>query len=171
MDVVSTFMPAHVAKQIRKAENEFIQLCIDEMMPYVKEHELAEFIDIFTEDFCVRCGAEPQISGGGERSGISGIHADEIKPSAAAYWRGEIGATSAEQLSVIDDAMASMARGGTIAMHAWRLRFIWGATFAARRMIDEFEIPGWLWRQISTGFLSIAEFTICDEPSAISNTG
>ena len=51
MDVVSTFMPAHVVLADWKGrEDAFIQLCIDEMMPYVKAHELAEFIDIFTED-------------------------------------------------------------------------------------------------------------------------
>lgn len=51
MDIVSTFMPAHVVLADWKGrEDEFIQLCIDEMMPYVKEHNLAEFVDIFTED-------------------------------------------------------------------------------------------------------------------------
>ena len=39
MDIVSTFMPAHVVLADWKGrEDEFIQLCIDEMMPYVKEH-------------------------------------------------------------------------------------------------------------------------------------
>ena len=44
---------------------------------------------------------------------------------------------------MIDDAgMASMARGGTIAMCLPATSFYLGATFApARRMIDEFEIP------------------------------
>ena len=48
MDVVSTFMPAHaVEEQWKGREEEYIQLCCSEMMPYVKEHQLAEFCGNF----------------------------------------------------------------------------------------------------------------------------
>lgn len=145
MDIVSTFMPAHVVLADWKGrEDEFIQLCIDEMMPYVKEHNLAEFIDIFTEDsvFDVEQSRKYLQTAKAMGFGLK-IHADEIEAIGGSVLAGEMHATSAEHLIVIDDAgMASMAKGGTIAMCLPATSFYLGATFApVRRMIDEFEVP------------------------------
>ena len=145
MDIVSTFMPAHVVEEQWKGrEAEFIKLCCDEWMPYVKERNLAEFIDIFTED-SVFNAEESKIYL--ERARELGyglkIHADEIEAIGGSVLAGEMKATSAEHLIVIDDAgMASLAKGGTVAMLLPATSFYLGATFApARRMIDEFGVP------------------------------
>lgn len=145
MDIVSTFMPAHVVEEQWKGrEAEFIKLCCDEWMPYVKERDLAEFIDIFTED-SVFNAEESKIYL--ERARELGyglkIHADEIEAIGGSVLAGEMKATSAEHLIVIDDAgMASLAKGGTVAMLLPGTSFYLGATFApARRMIDEFGVP------------------------------
>ncbi len=145
MDIVSTFMPAHVVLSDWKGrEDEFIDLCINEMMPYVKEHNLAEFIDIFTEDSVFNVEQSRKYLQAAKDMGFGlKIHADEIEAIGGSVLAGEMNATSAEHLIVIDDAgMASMAKGGTIAMCLPATSFYLGATFApARRMIDEFEVP------------------------------
>ena len=145
MDLVSTFMPAHVVLADWKGrEDEFIQLCIDEMMPYVKEHNLAEFIDIFTEDSVFDVEQSRKYLQAAKDMGFGlKIHADEIEAIGGSVLAGEMHATSAEHLIVIDDTgMASMAKGGTIAMCLPATSFYLGATFApVRRMIDEFEVP------------------------------
>ena len=145
MDIVSTFMPAHVVLADWKGrEDEFIQLCIDEMMPYVKEHNLAEFVDIFTEDSVFDVEQSRKYLQAAKNMGFGlKIHADEIEAIGGSALAGEMHATSAEHLIVIDDAgMASMAKGGTIAMCLPATSFYLGATFApVRRMIDEFEVP------------------------------
>ena len=145
MDIVSTFMPAHVVLAYWKGrEDEFIQLCIDEMMPYVKEHNLAEFVDIFTEDSVFDVEQSRKYLQAAKDMGFGlKIHADEIEAIGGSVLAGEMHATSAEHLIVIDDAgMASMAKGGTIAMCLPATSFYLGATFApVRRMIDEFEVP------------------------------
>lgn len=145
MDIVSTFMPAHVILEDWKGkEDEFIDLCIDEMMPYVKEKGLAEFIDIFTEDSVFNVEQSRKYLQAAKDMGFGlKIHADEIEAIGGSKLAGEIGATSAEHLIVInDEGMASMAKGGTIAMTLPATSFYLGATFApARRMIDEFEVP------------------------------
>ena len=145
MDIVSTFMPAHVVLADWKGrEDEFIQLCIDEMMPYVKEHNLAEFIDIFTEDSVFDVEQSRKYLQAAKDMGFGlKIHADEIEAIGGSVLAGEMHATSAEHLIVIDDAgMASMAKGGTIAMCLPATSFYLGATFApVRRMIDDFEVP------------------------------
>lgn len=145
MDIVSTFMPAHVVLEDWKGrENEFIQLCIDEMMPYVKERNLAEFIDIFTEDSVFNVEQSRKYLEAARELGFGlKIHADEIEAIGGSVLAGEMKATSAEHLIVIDEAgMEAMAKGGTTAMCLPGTSFYLGATFApARRMIDEYKIP------------------------------
>ena len=145
MDLVSTFMPAHVVlPEWKGREEEFIKLCCEEMMPYVKEHDLAEYIDIFTEDSVFdKEQSRVYLEKARELGFGLKIHADEIEAIGGSVLAGEMKAVSAEHLIVIDEAgMASMAKGGTTAMLLPATSFYLGATFApARRMIDEYGIP------------------------------
>ena len=144
MDVVSTFMPAHaVEAQWKGKEEEFIDLCI-EMMPVIKEKNLAEFIDIFTEDSVFNYEQSKVYLEKAKELGFDlKIHADEIEAIGGSVLAGEMKAKSAEHLIVIDDAgMKSLSEGGTTAMCLPATSFYLGATFApVRRMIDEYEIP------------------------------
>lgn len=144
MDVVSTFMPAHaVEEQWKGKEEEFIQLCC-EMMPVIKEKNLAEFIDIFTEDSVFNVEQSKVYLEKAKELGFDlKIHADEIEAIGGSVLAGQMKATSAEHLIVIDDVgMKSLSEGGTTAMCLPATSFYLGATFApVRRMIDEYEIP------------------------------
>jgi len=145
VDVVSTFMPAHVVLSDWKGkEDEYIDLCIKEMFPYIKKENLAEFVDIFTEDSVFNYEQSKRYLLAAKEMGFGiKIHADEIEAIGGSKLAGEIGATSAEHLIVInDEGLESMSKGGTIAMTLPATSFYLGATFApVRRMIDEFEIP------------------------------
>lgn len=145
MDVVSTFMPAHaVEEQWKGREEEYIQLCCSEMMPYVKEHQLAEFCDIFTEDSVFNVEQSRVYMEAAKKLGFDlKIHADEIETIGGSVLAGQMKAKSAEHLIVIDDkGMKALAEGDTTAMCLPATSFYLGATFApVRRMIDEFEIP------------------------------
>ena len=144
MDIVSTFMPAHaVEAQWKGKEMEFIDRCI-EMMPVIKEKNLAEFIDIFTEDSVFNYEQSKVYLEKAKELGFDlKIHADEIEAIGGSVLAGEMKAKSAEHLIVIDDAgMKSLSEGGTTAMCLPATSFYLGATFApVRRMIDEYEIP------------------------------
>ena len=144
MDVVSTFMPAHaVEEQWKGREEEYIQLCCSEMMPYVKEHQLAEFCDIFTEDSVFNVEQSRVYMEAAKKLGFDlKIHADEIEAIGGSVLAGQMKAKSAEHLIVIDDkGMKALAEGDTTAMCLPATSFYLGATFApVRRMIDEFEI-------------------------------
>ena len=145
VDVVSTFMPAHVVLSDWKGkEEEYIDLCIKEMFPYVKEKNLAEFVDIFTEDSVFNYEQSKRYLQAAKDLGFAlKIHADEIEAIGGSKLAGEIGATSAEHLIVInEEGLESMGKAGTIAMTLPATSFYLGATFApVRRMIDEFNIP------------------------------
>lgn len=144
MDIVSTFMPAHaVEEQWKGKEEEFIDLCI-QMMPVVKEKNLAEFIDIFTEDSVFNVEQSKVYLEKARELGFDlKIHADEIEAIGGSVLAGQMKAKSAEHLIVIDDAgMKSLSEGGTTAMCLPGTSFYLGATFApVRRMIDEYQIP------------------------------
>ena len=144
MDIVSTFMPAHaVEEQWKGKEEEFIELCC-QMMPVIKEKNLAEFIDIFTEDSVFNVEQSKVYLEKAKELGFDlKIHADEIEAIGGSVLAGQMKAKSAEHLIVIDDAgMKSLAEGGTTAMCLPATSFYLGATFApVRRMIDEFGIP------------------------------
>ena len=145
MDIVSTFMPAHaVEEQWKGKEEEYIKLCCDEMMPVVKEKNLAEFIDIFTEDSVFNAEQSRVYLERAKELGFGlNIHADEIEAIGGSVLAGQMKAASAEHLIVIDDkGMQSLSEGGTTAMCLPATSFYLGATFApARTMIDKYEIP------------------------------
>ena len=145
VDIVSTFMPAHAVEEKWKGkEEEYIRLCCEEMMPYVKEHNLAEFCDIFTEDSVFNTAQSEVYMKAARELGFGlKIHADEIEAIGGSVLAGKMGATSAEHLIVIDDeGMRALSEGGTTAMCLPATSFYLGASFApVRRMIDEFDIP------------------------------
>ncbi len=145
IDIVSTLMPAHaVEEQWKGKEEEYIRICCEEIMPYVKEHELAEFCDIFTEDSVFNAEQSKVYLEKARELGFGlKIHADEIEAIGGSVLAGQMKAASAEHLIVIDEAgMESLSEGGTTAMCLPATSFYLGATFApVRRMIDEFEIP------------------------------
>lgn len=145
MDIVSTFMPAHaVEEQWKGKEDEYIRLCCDEMMPEVKKKNLAEFVDIFTEDSVFNVEQSRTYMEKARDLGFGlKIHADEIEAIGGSILAGKMKAISAEHLIVIDEAgMESLAKGRTIAMCLPATSFYLGATFApVRKMIDQYEIP------------------------------
>lgn len=145
MDIVSTFMPAHVVlAEWKGREDEYIDLCINEMFPYVKSEGLAEFVDIFTEDSVFNYEQSKRYLEAAKAMGFGlKIHADEIAAIGGSKLAGEIGAASAEHLIVIDEeGLESLSESDTVAMCLPGTSFYLGATFApVRRMIDEYEIP------------------------------
>ncbi len=140
VELVSTFMGAHsVSPQYKGREEEFIRYLIDEVLPVVKERNLAEFCDIFCEDnvFSVEQSrlmlTEAQKMGFGAK-----IHADEIVTLNGAGLAAEIGAVSADHLlHASDEGLKALANSKTIATCLPATAFCLNDTYAnARKMID-----------------------------------
>ena len=109
------------------------------MIPYVAEHQLAEFCDVFCEKGVFDVQETEKILKTGQQYGLrSKIHADEIEAIGGSVLAGEIGAISAEHLIVCDDkGMESLSSGNTIACLLPATSFYLGADYAqARDMID-----------------------------------
>lgn len=143
MDVVSTFMGAHAIpeeyKEIEDGADRFIDMLCEELLPYVKEQDLAKFADIFTEDSVFNYAQSKRYLEKAKKLGFGlKIHADEIEAIGGSVLAGEIGAISAEHLIAInEEGLKSLAEGGVTAMCLPATSFYLGADFApARRMIE-----------------------------------
>lgn len=118
IDLVSTYMGAHDVPKEYESTDAYIKFMIEEVMPVVKERELAEFLDIFCEDKIYSLEETRKIAEAAKEMGFKlKVHADEIEPMGGAGLAAELGATSAEHLMAISDVdIKKMAKSGTVAV-------------------------------------------------------
>lgn len=118
VDVVSTFMGAHAVPTEYAGDTEgYVQHVIDDMLPAVKEENLAEFCDVFCEKGVFSVGQSRRILEAGLALGLlPRIHADELGSLGGAELAAEIGAVSAEHLLYAsEDGIRNMAEAGVTA--------------------------------------------------------
>jgi len=141
LDLIPTFLGAHeVPDEYRDKRNEYIELLINEMMPRVREDNLAEFCDIFTEDEVFNIEESRRIMTAAKEQGFKlKFHAEELGPTGGAELAAELGAISADHLvHITDNGINAMASAGTAAVLLPGTCFsLNSATYApARKMID-----------------------------------
>ena len=101
-------MAAHALPEEYKNDREgYLSLVIDRMLPYVAEHQLAEYCDVFCETGVFTPEESHRILTAAQKLGLGAkIHADEIDPIGGSQLAGEIGAVSAEHLIVCPQAVS-----------------------------------------------------------------
>ena len=135
VELISTFMAAHALPEEYKDNREgYLALIIDQMLPYVAEHKLAEYCDVFCETGVFTPAESQRILTAAQKLGLGAIGGSQLA--------GQIGAVSAEHLIVCpDEGIASMAKGGTIACLLPATSFYLGATFAPAKKMIEAGVP------------------------------
>jgi len=105
IDIVKTFLGAHSVPQEYKGRGEdFIDYLIEEVMPQVKEEDLAEFCDVFCERNVFSVEESRKLLSKAREMGFElKMHADEIAPLGGAELAAELKATSADHLLVASD--------------------------------------------------------------------
>ena len=100
VDLVPTFLGAHeIPDRYRDRRNEYITLLKDEMMPAIRDENLAEFCDIFCEENVYTVEESRDILSRAKELGFGlKIHADELSPSGGAELAAELGALTADHL-------------------------------------------------------------------------
>lgn len=141
MTVVSTFMGAHaIAPEYKQDKKAYIELIVKEMLPKIKELQLAEFCDIFCEDGIFEVEDSRYILEEAKKLGFEiKIHADEIVSLGGAELSAEVHALSAEHLmAASDQGIRMMGENKVIANLLPATTFsLMKNTFApARKMID-----------------------------------
>lgn len=117
IDLVSTFMAAHaVPSEYKGRSQEYLDLIVEEMLPKVKEENLAEFCDIFCEKGVFTPEESRYLLSKAKELGFKlRIHADEIVSLGGVDVAAELGATSAEHLMVAtDEGIEKMAQSQVI---------------------------------------------------------
>ncbi|WP_375372931.1 imidazolonepropionase [Clostridium sp. CF012] len=142
IDVVSTFMAAHALPKEYKSDREaYIGEIINNMIPYVSENKLAEFIDCFCEKGVFSVEECRRILTAGKKFGLNiKIHADEVETVKAAELAGELKATSAEHLvAASDEGIKALVENDVVAVLLPSTSFYLMLNhFArARKMIEE----------------------------------
>ncbi|MGL4971114.1 MAG: imidazolonepropionase, partial [Cetobacterium sp.] len=104
VDIVSTFMGAHALPEEYKDNREgFIQKVI-ELLPVIKERELAEFFDVFCEEGVFSNEESRKMYSEAQKYGFKlRIHADEIQNTKGAELAKEFGMYSADHLMAISE--------------------------------------------------------------------
>jgi len=139
IDIASTFLGAHaVPMEYKEDPDKFVDMVI-EMLPIVKERELAEFCDVFCEEGIFSVPQTRKILLEAKKLGYKlKIHADEIVSLGGAELAAEVGAISGDHLmAASDNGIKLMAREGVVADILPGTSFNLGKAYApARKMID-----------------------------------
>jgi imidazolonepropionase len=138
--IISTFMGAHdFPPEYANNRLAYVELIINEMLPAVKELNVVDFCDVFTDTGYYSIEDSRRILLKAMELGFScKVHADELSSFGAAEMAGELKTVSADHLLYCSEAgMDAMKQGGTIATllpgTAYTLRLPYAP---ARRMID-----------------------------------
>lgn len=140
VEIVRTFLGAHSIPPEYKGRNqEFLQFLVDEVMPEVKQKELAQFCDIFCEKGVFSIEESRKFLQQAKDMGFDlKIHADEIVTLGGAELGAELGCTSADHLlHASDEGIKALANSNTVATLLPTTAFCLKEPFApARKMID-----------------------------------
>lgn len=140
LDIVSTFLGAHAIPPEYKENPEAFLNEMVEILDEIKQEELAEFVDIFTETgvFSVPESRRYLMKAKEKGFGLK-IHADEIDPLGGTELAVELGAVSGDHLAVAsDEGIEKLANSDTIGVILPGTSFYLGKEDygRAREMID-----------------------------------
>ena len=120
LDLVPTFLGAHeIPEEYRDGRaDEYVELVIEEMLPFVAKKELAKFCDVFCETGVFDIEQTRKICLAAKKLGLGiKLHADEIKPIGGAELGVELGAVSVDHLvEVSPEGIEAIASSNTVAV-------------------------------------------------------
>ena len=100
VDIISTYMGAHAIPEEYKGDPMgYLAFMMERVMPYVAQHKLAEFMDVFCEEGVFSPEEAKVLMESGRKLGFKlKIHADEIIPLQGAELAAQMQAISADHL-------------------------------------------------------------------------
>jgi imidazolonepropionase len=140
MTIVPTFIGAHaIPPEYRQDKRAYVELLIDEMIPYVGGKKLAKFCDVFCEKGYFELEESERIlSAGGKAGLLSKIHADELNPLGGAQLAAKVRAVSADHLEhVTNEGIAALRDAGVVGTLLPGVSFFLNHGYApARKLLD-----------------------------------
>lgn len=140
IDLVHTFLGAHaIPTEYKNNNKKYIDILVNEMMPKIKELELAEFCDVFCEEGVFSIEESEYILSKAKEIGFKlKIHADEIESLGGAELSAKLNCISADHLmAASEEGIDMMAKNKVIANLLPATSFNLNKPYAnARKMID-----------------------------------
>jgi imidazolonepropionase len=141
MTIVPTFLGAHaVPPEFKGNTAGYVELIINELIPYVGKKKLAAFCDVFCEKGYFELEDSEKILVAGREAGmLPKVHAEELNPLGGAQLAARVGAVSADHLEHIDDGGVNALRdAGVVAVLLPGVSFFLNHGYApARKLIDK----------------------------------
>ncbi|HCV42965.1 MAG TPA: imidazolonepropionase [Bacteroidetes bacterium] len=140
MTIVPTFIGAHaVPPEYKNNKSAYVELVINEMIPYVGKKKLATFCDVFCEKRYFGLEESERILNEGKMAGMQPkIHADELTALGGAQLAAKVGAVSADHLEhVSEEGIKALWDGGVVATLLPGVSFFLSHGYApARKLIE-----------------------------------
>lgn len=140
LDIATTFLGPHaIPAEYKGRDREFLDEMIANVMPTVKEENLAEFADIFTEKGVFTVEDSEYYFDAARKMGFRlKAHADEMVDTSGAAMAARAGCVSADHLlAASDDGLKQMMDAGCVATLLPATAFSLGKPYArGREMID-----------------------------------
>jgi imidazolonepropionase len=142
--VVPTFIGAHaIPPEFRDRPSGYVDLIVNEMLPYVGRKKLAVFCDVFCERGYFGLEESQRILEAGRSWGLlPKIHAEEIVPLGGAQVAARVGAVSADHLEhVMPDGVAALRDAGVVAVLLPGVSFSLNHGYAPARTLIDAGVP------------------------------
>ena len=144
VEIVSTFLGAHVvpAEYRRTADgtSRYLDLLLDQMLPEVVNHRLAEFCDVFCDRGAFTREQSRQILSEAKLHGLQPrMHAEQLSRTGAAQLAVELGAASCDHLEQVNHSdIRTLAKSKTVAtlLPGCDFHLGWKQYAPARKLID-----------------------------------
>ncbi|MGB3346468.1 MAG: imidazolonepropionase [Candidatus Humimicrobiia bacterium] len=164
IEIVSTFLGAHAfPEEYKNKEESYVNLIIEEMLPVVKEKNLAKFCDAFCGEDVFNLNQSEKILNAAKKLGYKlKIHADQLGYNGGAELAAKMGANSASHLEYIsDEGISMMKQKNVIAELLPGSVFFMGKTnyAPARKMIND-DVPITLATNYNPGTCAIKSLPI-----------
>jgi len=120
LEIVSTFLGAHVVpaeyRSVADGAERYAALLIDQLMPEVAGHKLAEFCDVFCDRGAFSRQQSKHILEAGKRSGLAPrLHAEQLTRTGATQLAVQLGAASCDHLEQVNRAdIQALAKSKTV---------------------------------------------------------
>jgi len=164
IDIVPTFLGAHAfPKEYKNKEEDYVNLIIEEMLPVIKEKNLAKFCDVFCGKGVFNLEQTERILNAAKYLGFKlKIHADQLIYDGGAELAAKMNAISASHLEYIsDEGIANMKQKRIIAELLPGSLFFMGKTnyAPAKKMVNN-DVPLTLATNYNPGTCTIKSLPI-----------
>jgi len=144
INVVPTLLGAHALPiEYRDRRSQFLQLIVEQLIPYVGRKKLAEYCDVFCDEGYFTTEESGRILQEGKKFEMRPkVHADEFTASGGAELASRVGAVSADHLEhVSETGIQQLAKREVVGTLLPGVSFFLGHSYAPARKLIEAGVP------------------------------